>query len=64
MSLVLVVQGRNTKNAVGENNELEVQQMEKNENIQKLHMIIYTTEDGLAKQLMNIENTKQRLLVK
>ena len=64
MSLVLVVQGKNTKNAVGENNELEVQQMEKNENIQKLHMIIYTTEDGLAKQLMNIENTKQRLLVK
>ena len=64
MSLVLVVQGKNTKNAVGENNELEVQQMEKNENIQKLYMIIYTTEDGLAKQLMNIENTKQRLLVK
>ena len=39
MSLVLVVQGRNTKNAVGENNTLRGAADGK----------IYTTEDGLAK---------------
>lgn len=49
MSLVLVVQGRNTKNAVEENNALRGAVDGKNENIQKSNMIIYTTEDGLAK---------------